>query len=102
MVQSLQTPPIRQTPENFVMSSTLQSTLRELQTILRMSRMWLVFAAILALFVATGPFGTLEELDLAGRLGYWFIVQTIAGSIALCLVSLFYVLLADHLRHTLA
>ncbi len=83
------------------MHAALRSTFRELQVVVGMKRMWLVFLAILALFVATGPFATLEKLDLAARLGYWLIVQSIAWSIALFFVNLFDVLLQGRIDHPL-
>lgn len=79
----------------------LRSTLRELQTILSSSRLWLVFAAAVVLFTATGPFGTLDALALPARLGYWLIVQALTWSIALVFVAFFDALLESRLAHAL-
>ncbi|MFP1632370.1 LytTR family DNA-binding domain-containing protein [Zhengella sp. ZM62] len=79
----------------------LRSTLRELQTILASSRLWLVFAAAVVLFTATGPFGTLDALALPARLGYWLIVQALTWSTALVFVAFFDALLESRLAHAL-
>ncbi len=79
----------------------LQSTLRELQTILASPRLWLVFAASVILFTATGPFGTLEALALPARLGYWLIVQSLTWLVALLFVVFFNAALERHVAHAL-
>lgn len=69
--------------------SHLRSTLREMQTMLSDYRIWLVFCAILALFAATGPFGTYQSLPLHARLGYWLLVHAATWAIALFCIALF-------------
>lgn len=79
----------------------LQSTLRELQTIVASPRVWLVFGAAVVLFTATGPFGTLEGLTLHARLGYWLIVQALTWSIALVFVAFFDAAMESRIAHAL-
>lgn len=84
------------------MSDTmLQSTLRELRTLLSRPRLWLVFALVVGLFVVTGPFGTYERLALPTRLGYWLMLHTATWSTALVFVALFDVALAPRVRNRL-
>ena len=72
------------------MSDTLlQSTLRELRTILSRPRLWLVFALVVALFVLTGPFGTYERLAFPTRLGYWLVLHAATWACALTSISFF-------------
>ena len=79
----------------------LQSTLRELQSILANPRIWLVFGAVVVLFTSVGPFGTLEGLALPARLGYWLIVQAFAWMLALVFVAFFDAALAGWIGHVL-
>lgn len=79
----------------------LQSTLRELHTLLSRPRLWLVFALVVGLFVLTGPFGTYERLALPTRLGYWLMLHTATWSTALVFVALFDVALASRVRNRL-
>lgn len=83
------------------MNSVLQSTLRELQIVVGIGRLWLVFSAVVFLFVVTGPFGTLQFLDLPTRLGYWLIVHGVAWCLALTLVILFDVALERWITQSL-
>ena len=72
------------------MSDTLlQSTLRELRTLLSQPRLWLVFALVVALFVLTGPFGTYERLAFPTRLGYWLVLHAVSWACALACISFF-------------
>ncbi|MEM5495418.1 LytTR family DNA-binding domain-containing protein [Hoeflea sp. AS16] len=72
------------------MSDTLlQSTLRELRTLLSRPRLWLVFALVVALFVLTGPFGTYERLAFPTRLGYWLVLHAATWACALASISFF-------------
>lgn len=65
----------------------MQSTLREMTRMIVRPRYWIVFAAVVALFTITGPFGTYLRLDFLPRLGYWLVVQTGAWGIALVFIS---------------
>lgn len=67
----------------------LHSTLRELQRVVRIARIWVVFAAVVFLFAVTGPFGTFDQLPFHARLGYWLVVQLLSWGIALIFVSFF-------------
>ena len=72
------------------MSDTLlQSTLRELHTLLSRPRLWLVFALMVGLFVVTGPFGTYERLAFPTRLGYWLMLHTATWTCALVCIAFF-------------
>ncbi len=73
---------------SFVKQPTLQFALRELTSILRRPRLWIVFAIVCAIFALTGPFGTFESLEFPARLGYWVIVQILTWGIALSVISL--------------
>lgn len=64
----------------------LQSALRELKAVLSAPRLWIVFAAVVALFTVTGPFGTYGRLPLPTRLGYWLSIHAIAWLICLSVV----------------
>ncbi|MCP5081823.1 MAG: LytTR family transcriptional regulator [Alphaproteobacteria bacterium] len=66
---------------------TLQFALRELTSIIRRPRLWIVFAIVCAIFALTGPFGTFESLKFPARLGYWVIVQILTWGIALAVIS---------------
>lgn len=79
----------------------LQPALRELQAIVARPRIWIVFAALVGLLTATGPFGTLDRLALPARLGYWLIVLAGAWAIALAFVAAFHVLLEGRIAHVL-
>ena len=72
----------------------LQSTLREMHTLLIRPRLWLVFAVVVSLFVLTGPFGTYERLAFPTRLGYWLVLHAVTWTCALASISLFDVALA--------
>ncbi len=73
---------------SFVKQPTLQFALRELTSIIRRPRLWIVFAIVCAIFALTGPFGTFESLKFPARLGYWVIIQTLTWGIALSVISL--------------
>jgi hypothetical protein len=79
----------------------LQSTLRELRTLLVNPRLWTVFAVVVGLFVLTGPFGTYERLALPTRLGYWLILHATTWTTALVFVALFDVMLANRMTNRL-
>ena len=61
----------------------VQSTLRELRTIVASHRLWITFGAVVLLFALTGPFGTLEDLRFLPRLGYWLSLHLFAWTAAL-------------------
>ncbi len=73
---------------SFVKQPTLQFALRELTSIVRRPRLWIVFAIVCAIFALTGPFGTFEVLKFPARLGYWVIIQILTWGIALSVISL--------------
>ncbi len=79
----------------------LQSTLRELRTLLINPRLWAVFAVVVGLFMLTGPFGTYERLTLPTRLGYWLILHAATWMTALFFVALFDVALAPLMANRL-
>ena len=84
------------------MSDTLlQSTLRELHTLLSRPRLWLVFALMVSLFVVTGPFGTYERLAFPTRLGYWLVLHATTWTCALVSISFFDAALANRLQSRL-
>ena len=61
----------------------VQLTLRELRSLFADRRLWMAFGVIVALFVFTGPFGTIDRLGFAERLGFWLTVHFVTWSIAL-------------------
>lgn len=69
-------------------STNLHSTLRELQRLVALPRLWIVFGVVVALFAATGPFGTYNSLDNVTRVGYWLLVHGLAWSFALFFIIL--------------
>ena len=66
----------------------VQLTLREMQSLFADKRLWMAFGAIVALFVFTGPFGTIDQLKFAERLGFWLTVHFVTWTIALTSVAL--------------
>ena len=54
----------------------VQLTLRELRSLFADRRLWMAFGVIVALFVFTGPFGTIDRLGFAERLGFWLTVHS--------------------------
>jgi len=70
-----------------VSDTLLQSTLRELHTLLARPRLWLVFALVSGLFAVTGPFGSYERLPFVSRLGYWLTMNTATWATALICIS---------------
>jgi len=72
-----------------VSDTLLQSTLRELHTLLSRPRLWLVFALMVGLFVVTGPFGTYERLAFSTRLGYWLMLHAATWTCALVCIAFF-------------
>ncbi|MGI9514327.1 MAG: LytTR family DNA-binding domain-containing protein [Anderseniella sp.] len=66
----------------------VQLTLREMLALFSDKRLWMAFGAIVALFVFTGPFGTIDRLGFAERLGFWLTVHFVTWSIALTGVAL--------------
>lgn len=88
-------PACAEPPEKFVNRTLLQSTLRELQSMLGDPRLWLVFLAIVALFAVTGPFGTYAYLPLHSRVGYWLLVQSMAWAFALLFIAVVEAAFAD-------
>jgi len=66
----------------------VQLTLREMRSLFSDKRLWMAFGAIVALFVFTGPFGTIDRLGFAERLGFWLTVHFVTWSIALSGVAL--------------
>lgn len=80
----------------------LQSTLREMHSMLQSRRLWLTFLAVLAIFILTGPFGTSETMSFADRLLYWTIVQGGSWGIAISFAIIAKTLLAGHINNILA
>ncbi len=76
----------------------LHSTLRELQAFAARPRLWLVFAIVVALFAATGPFGTFDRLALPMRTLYWLVLHAFAWTLALAAISLGNLALAGRLE----
>jgi DNA-binding LytR/AlgR family response regulator len=72
-----------------VSDTLLQSTLRELHTLLSRPRLWVVFALMVGLFVVTGPFGTYERLAFPTRLGYWLVLHAATWTCALASIAFF-------------
>jgi hypothetical protein len=70
-------------PENFANRGPLHSALREMQSIITNPRLLAVFGIIVLVFTVTGPFGTLEAMGFAQRLGYWFGAQATSWTIAI-------------------
>jgi hypothetical protein len=68
---------------NFAKRGLLHSALRETQAIIANPRLLAVFAVIVVVFAVTGPFGTLETMGLAQRLGYWFVAQATSWTVAI-------------------
>lgn len=66
----------------------VQLTLREMRSLFADKRLWMAFVAIVALFVFTGPFGTINQLGFAERLGFWLTVHFVTWAIALSSVAL--------------
>jgi len=66
----------------------VQLTLREMRSLFSDKRLWMAFGAIVALFVFTGPFGTIDQLGFAERLGFWLTVHFVTWTIALTSVAL--------------
>ena len=66
----------------------VQLTLREMRSLFSDKRLWIAFGAIVALFVFTGPFGTIDRLGFFERLGFWLTVHFVTWSIALTGVAL--------------
>lgn len=66
----------------------VQLTLREMGSLFSDKRLWMAFGAIVALFVFTGPFGTIDQLRFVERLGFWLTVHFVTWTIALTSVAL--------------
>jgi DNA-binding LytR/AlgR family response regulator len=68
-----------------VTRATLQSTLREMRTHLGRPVTLVALAGVSAVLALAGPFGTLDSLTVAGRLGYWgaVVVATYATGTAI-------------------
>ena len=66
----------------------VQLTLREMRSLFSEKRLWMAFGVIVALFVFTGPFGTIDQLRFAERLGFWLTVHFVTWTIALTSVAL--------------
>ena len=66
----------------------VQLTLREMRSLFSDKRLWMAFGVIVALFVFTGPFGTIDRLEFAERLGFWLTVHFVTWSIALTGIAL--------------
>ena len=75
----------------------LHSALRELQVFARSRNLWLTFAAVIALFAVTGPFGTMESLRFLPRLFFWLTIHLTTWTTAIVFVVLGDVLLKPYL-----
>lgn len=62
---------LREGTIGYVKSTLLHSTLREMQALLFSPRFWGAVLAVSAILGVTGPFGTLQQLDLLPRFAYW-------------------------------
>ncbi len=76
----------------------VQLALREMRSLFSDKRLWMAFGAIVALFVFTGPFGTIDQLGFAERLGFWLTVHFVTWTIALTSVALVSVWHEDNSR----
>lgn len=74
--------------KGYVKRQIAQLTLREMRSLFSDRRLWMAFAVIVALFVFTGPFGTIDRLGFAERLGFWLTVHIVTWSIALTGIAL--------------
>jgi hypothetical protein len=74
--------------KGYVKRQIVQLTLREMRALFSDKRLWTAFGVIVALFVFTGPFGTIERLGVAERLGFWLTVHFVTWTIALTGVAL--------------
>ncbi|MEM7068312.1 MAG: LytTR family DNA-binding domain-containing protein [Pseudomonadota bacterium] len=64
-------------PDNFADDTVLQSTLREMQSVFGNKSVWIGIAAIIAILVVSGPFGTLKSLNFGERLAYWGVLSVL-------------------------
>lgn len=92
----------RRCREKFVNSTALQSALREWTTLIRSPRLWATFAIVVLIFVATGPSGTMEDMGLAERAAFWTLLHAAAWTVAIVVITLGEIALADRMRSTLA
>jgi energy-converting hydrogenase Eha subunit A len=60
-----------QLQDHFVNDSPLQSTLREMQGLVRDGRTWLILMLLSFVVGLIGPFGTYEAIGVMPRLAYW-------------------------------
>jgi len=88
--------------ENFVNSPFWQLALRELKVFVGSSRFWLTFFSVVVLFAITGPYQTADTMSFPQRLGFWFVLQAIAWSIAILCIVLVDVGLAGIVKSFLA
>ena len=64
-----------------------QVALRELKVFWSSPRFWLTFFSVVVLFAITGPYQTADTMSFPQRLGFWFVLQAIAWSIAIsCII----------------
>lgn len=83
-------------------STVLQSALREWTTLIRSPRLWATFAIVVAIFVATGPSGTIEGMGLAERAAFWTLLHAAAWAVAIAIITLGEIWLGAHISSTLA
>jgi DNA-binding LytR/AlgR family response regulator len=78
----------RQSQRKFVKGTVLHSTLRDLHTHLTSPRLWATFMVVVAIFVTTGPFGTMESLGLAQRAAFWTLIHATAWATAIVTITI--------------
>ena len=79
----------------------LQSTLREVNEVLRSKRLWATFSIIVLVFVITGPFGTADKMGLAERFAFWLCLHSIAWLTTIIVITAVEIRLAERISHDL-
>ncbi len=80
-------------------STVLQSALREWTTLIRSPRLWATFAIVVAIFVATGPSGTLQEMGLAERVAFWTLLHATAWGVAILIITFGEIWMRDYISN---
>jgi DNA-binding LytR/AlgR family response regulator len=84
-----------------VNSTVLQSALREWTTLVRSPRLWATFAIVVAIFVATGPSGTLQEMGLAEGVAFWTLLHATTWAVAISINTIGEIAMRDHISNAL-
>ena len=82
-------------------STALQSALREWAMLIRSARFSATFAIVVAIFVAVGPSGTMEDMGLAERAAFWTLLHAAAWAVAISIITLVEIWLREHISSTL-